>query len=624
MRPIHLGASPEGHAAPVTNVAFSPDGSLLGSSSYDGSAIIWRLDEGRPVPALRLAHRRLVNSITWSREHPGLVATASADKTVGLWRIEPDEGRALLLGHLARHTDDVNAVAFLPDGERVVTASEDSTALMWELSTGRFLGRVSAHSGHCMAIAVSPGGLVVTVGEDGAVIATDLSDDARSIERHFASSIEGCAFSPDASRIALACDDGVVRVLSCELDLLEELSGPTSAARAISYAKDGSGRMVLGAYDASVRLLEGDELLAIRKGGRLWPRSIDTAAGLVAVGSFGAAPALFALEGLEELWDGGPDTLGPNALATDGARVVIGLDSGEVATLPLDSLRAGSSAGAVVVRASSDPVLSVACVPGGFALGTYAGEVQLFSEATGLPERVGRVPLGVPLPSLGAAAGSGELVAGTYGGELVHLVTSPELALSRRDPLAEGSVKSLSVESTGAVAAGATDCAVRAVDAAGASSILWSHGNLVNAVATDPRGLVASASRDRTVKLGGAAWPHEMPASLLGADESMKAVALLGVGDEVVVLAGSYDFALYCWRIDLAGDAPGMRSGGVVAAFDQAVSTMLRVSDSLAVVASWDDSVAAVELVDGELRVGPAIGIEELLARGGHREEGAS
>lgn len=619
MRPISLGEPPTGHAAPITHVAFAPDGAWLASSSYDGSVVIWRRQAGfgdaELAPVARVRHRRLVNASSWSPEHPGLLATASADQTVGLWRLDPESGAVEAVGRLARHTDDVNAAAWLRDGERLVTVSEDSTSLLWDARSGRFLGRVTSHAGHCMGVAVSVSGLVLTVGEDGEVFVGDVDQPSRARRRRFPTSIEGCAWSADGSRAVLACDDGRVRVVSPELDLLGEIEVAPSAVRAVAFATDGSDRLVVGSYDASVQVLRGETVEARRAGGRLWPRSLDSFGETVAVGSFGSTPVILDLDGLRPKSDGGPSTHGPNALATSDGRIAVGLDSGRIVVIHREDLAVGTVDAATVHAVSDDPVLAVAAAPGGWVAGTYAGAVHRLTDAGGRSEPV---HLGAPVPSLSSRLG--HALAGTYGGETVDLTLDDGISIRSRTRRHEGSVKSIAWAPAGWAVSGATDGCVRRFEpGVGQDDLLWVHGNLVNAVAADSRGLIASASRDRIVRVGLAG---SRPVTLLGADESQKAVALLGTGRRVVVIAGSYDFACYAWDFEL-GETPDARAGSVVFEGDQAISSLVALDAATAVAASWDGTLRLVEVVGDRLVAGRPVWIDDLVASAGRERIGA-
>ncbi len=610
MRAISLVERAEGHAAPITHVALSHDGKMLATSSYDGSVIIWS-PESSTTPGARIHHRRLVNAASWSPHAAGLLATASADKTVGLWQVSEDGREAQARGRLARHTDDVNAVAWLPDGERLVTASEDSTALIWELATGRFLGKFAAHSGHCMAIAVSPDGHVLTVGEDGLIVIGDLDHPSDRHERNFTTSIEGCAFNHDGSKIALAGDDGFVRILSPELDLLAEVLVSKSAARAVAFADDRSGRLVVGSYDASVRLLDGERVTACATGDRLWPRSVATSGDQVVVGSFGARPIRLTLDELAWIDNGAPSTNGPNALATKDGSLAVGLDSGVVFTTPLATLHGSAPAIEMFTEVGKDPVLSLTATPRGWVVGSYTGQITALSREG---EIESRLALPAPITSLATLSDGDLLLAGTYAGTVTQLQVREGLVAVETEQRHEGSIKSIAALPRGAAITGATDGRVQLLGSDGAVEVLWHHGNLINAVSADERGVVASASRDRLARVGLTSKTF-LPIDLLGADESMKAVCVLGCGRIVWILAGSYDFAIYTWRIDLDHlEETGARSGSVIAATGQGISTMLRIDASRCVVASWDGTLRMIELIDDELHLHPPVAISTLLA----------
>jgi WD40 repeat protein len=61
----------------------------------------------------------------------------------------------------------VRSAAFSPDGTRIVTASEDNTARVWEASTGKELAQLQGHTAWVRSAAFSPDGTrIVTASED--------------------------------------------------------------------------------------------------------------------------------------------------------------------------------------------------------------------------------------------------------------------------------------------------------------------------------------------------------------------------------------------------------------------------------------------------------------------------
>ncbi|HTZ45475.1 MAG TPA: hypothetical protein VMB79_16565 [Jatrophihabitans sp.] len=610
MRTLTMQISSPAHVAPVTSVDLSGDRRLMASGSYDGSVLIWDVGEpDRPRRLARLAHRRLVNAVAWNPYRPAVLATASADKTVAVWDLaDPAEPR--LLSVSARHTDDINSVAWMPDGERFVCVSEDGRASLWQAD--RFEGLVASHAAHCMMVDVSPAGLVATVGEDGLVAVTDPRTGSTA-ERKYDGSVEGCRWSHGGELLAIARDDGYVDVLDADLQPRLSTKVASSAARSVAWSDDDR-MLVVGAYDGGVHLVsaaDGDKLQSVSDP-RFWPRAVAAAGGLVAVGSFWNAPHLLDLQTLATVCDPAGPTEGANALAARAGsdELLVGTDSGAVLTV------AGASTGGPLIasrvdRVTRSPILSLAVRDERTWAGTYDGHVHLVVPGA---RQVSSINLGAPIPSL-LAVGD-RLVAGTYNGELVEL-DAATLAIRHRSGAHDGSVKSLAAGSGEAFLSAATDRTVRFGDL-DRRAVLWEHGNLVNAVATDASGtVVASASRDHTVKAGrlgpdgGVTGPV---LTLLGADESIKTVLVLGSPEAPVVVAGSYDFGLYAWPIDWSAPERALRTGERIGELGQGVSTSCLLTPDLAAVVGWDGSLVLLRQAGGRIEQVATVPVPHLLA----------
>jgi WD40 repeat protein len=102
-----------GHTKSVSSVAFSPDGALLASGSFDTTVRLWRVSDGATVRTL-LGHSDLVRSVAFSPDG-ALLASGSRDKTLRLWRVVDGAPVRTLKGR-TEWFNGIDNVTFSPDG----------------------------------------------------------------------------------------------------------------------------------------------------------------------------------------------------------------------------------------------------------------------------------------------------------------------------------------------------------------------------------------------------------------------------------------------------------------------------------------------------------------------------
>ena len=97
------------------------------------------------------------------------VVTASLDNTARLW----DAANGKPIGEPMKHEDNVTSAQFSPDGQRVVTASEDKTARLWDAANGKPIGEPMMHEDPVDSAQFSPDGqrvVTASAGSHGAAV----------------------------------------------------------------------------------------------------------------------------------------------------------------------------------------------------------------------------------------------------------------------------------------------------------------------------------------------------------------------------------------------------------------------------------------------------------------------
>ena len=176
--------------------------------------------------------------------------------------------RALIESHvrtvLRGHTRDVYDAKFSPDGTLVVTASQDGTARVWDVSTGQLRKELKAPTGESdegtpsvVRVAEFSHGekLLMTAGGDGIVRVWETRTWKRVVELKVSDrQVNSATFSPDDKRIMTGSGD-VARVWDTGTgQLLKEVSGFSGGITDASFSADG--KLIVVATGKIVRVID--------------------------------------------------------------------------------------------------------------------------------------------------------------------------------------------------------------------------------------------------------------------------------------------------------------------------------------------------------------------------------
>jgi WD40 repeat protein len=272
-----------GHSRGINYLAFSPANSTTATSQVLASASkgetkLWDLTRGKLINTFSESPWSIsgmvdeVNSLAFTPDGQ-IIVSGGADSTIKLWHV----GACDLIDVLHKHHGIVRCTACTPDGRMFLTGGDDRTILFWDLTYRTVALSLSLDDTAARTLALNEDGTILVAGSYRKIKVWRISRDIRSASattivntellHSFTahSHIVSCLrISQDGKILVSSSMDKTIKIWDLETGiLLRTLKGHGDEVLAVNLSPDGK-MIASGSVDKTIKLwhLETGELLA--------------------------------------------------------------------------------------------------------------------------------------------------------------------------------------------------------------------------------------------------------------------------------------------------------------------------------------------------------------------------
>ena len=221
----------------VFDVAFSPNGKIIASASYDHIIRLWDVNSGMCLKELK-GHEDYVLSVCFNSDGTSLLS-ASQDKTIRKWNLQKGICTKIFIGH----TNTVFSAKYNCECDKIVSSSWDETVRIWDVDSGECIRVLQGHKYGSYSATFSKDGKRVVAGTGYVdILLWDVQSGKciKKLEGH-KDIVGSVCFTPDEMYIISGSKDYTIRIWNTDSGCCEKIfTGHKGQVNSVCCDKTGT------------------------------------------------------------------------------------------------------------------------------------------------------------------------------------------------------------------------------------------------------------------------------------------------------------------------------------------------------------------------------------------------
>jgi len=203
-----------GHFGKITALDWSADGTTVVSASQDGNLLLWDALSTSKKQDVRLKSS-YVMSVCMEQSTGRYVAAGGLDNTCTIYKVGGESAKAQLMKELFSHQGYLSSCRFFNSPSKMLTASGDSTSLLWDVEKGTIIDSFEEHKASIIEVTLVGSNGYLSASVDKTIKLWDVRTSKGSVQTFngHAGDVNGVTLlkSTGGTSFATCSEDGTVR-----------------------------------------------------------------------------------------------------------------------------------------------------------------------------------------------------------------------------------------------------------------------------------------------------------------------------------------------------------------------------------------------------------------------------